>query len=268
MSKVNTWMPLHIADYLADTGRLNTTQHGAYLLLLMEIWRNGPMRDDVDELAAVARTDARTWKKSIWPTIEPFFQIAEGRVDQKRLAKERAKALEISDKRRDAVQQRNDRKGNKPPATGPQDDNKSPTNVGSNEDTRALSRDNSHSSPFHSEETSSLRSEVGAASAAPKPKSVRASRLPADWQPDPDQRQYALDQGVDPGREAENFREYWLSKAGQNATKTDWGLTWRTWVRRSAERGSQGQRGGFPTADDRRRASDDAWANVQIIPGT
>ncbi|GAN55234.1 hypothetical protein [Tanticharoenia sakaeratensis] len=117
------------------------------------------------------------------------------------------------------------------------------------------------------EADTSLRS-VGADD-APKPKSVRASRLPADWQPDPEQRQYALDHGVDPGREAENFREYWLAKAGQSATKTDWGLTWRSWVRRSAERGPQGYRPGFaPNADDRRRASDDAWANVQIIPGT
>ncbi|WP_375679814.1 hypothetical protein, partial [Bartonella sp. AP7XZML] len=61
----------------------------------------------------------------------------------------------------------------------------------------------------------------------------RGCRLPADFEPDYD---FAIEEGLPPERvkvEIAKFRDYWRSKAGANATKTDWQATWRNWVRKA-----------------------------------
>ena len=67
------WMPLYIADYLADTRRLSTIEHGAYLLLIMEYWRNAGLPNDEIQLARIAGLTYSQWRKHE-PSIKPFFQ--------------------------------------------------------------------------------------------------------------------------------------------------------------------------------------------------
>ncbi|MCY1206743.1 hypothetical protein D9M69_119170 [compost metagenome] len=105
MSKKNdTWMPLYIGDYLADTSRLTTEQHGAYLLILMDYWRNGPPLDDDEELATIAKLSLAQWRKHA-PKIRSLFHSEDGRLIQKRAEEERSKAGLISNKRREAGKQ-------------------------------------------------------------------------------------------------------------------------------------------------------------------
>jgi uncharacterized protein YdaU (DUF1376 family) len=98
MKKTDTWMPLYIGDYLADTARLTTEQHGAYLLLLMDYWRNGPLPDDDDALAAVTKLPVGQWRRHR-PAISKFFTLLDGKWFQKRVEEEKQRARSNSDKR-------------------------------------------------------------------------------------------------------------------------------------------------------------------------
>lgn len=101
MKRPDTWMPLYIGDYLRDTSRLTTEQHGAYLLLIMDCWVNGPLPDDDEALAAIVKAAAPTWRK-MRPVMAGFFDIADGRWTHGRVERERAKAASNVEKRSEA----------------------------------------------------------------------------------------------------------------------------------------------------------------------
>lgn len=92
-AKPDTWMPIVIGDYLKDTKRLTTEQHGAYLLLLMDYWVNGPPADDDEELAAITGLEPKAWKKNR-PKLERYFRVEGGRWRNKRADEELIEAAE------------------------------------------------------------------------------------------------------------------------------------------------------------------------------
>lgn len=94
------FMQLYVGDYLADTMDLTTEQHGAYMLLLMNMWRHDArLPNDPAKLARIARVSPRRWHQ-IWAAIERFFFVDGNDIGNKRLDREHQKAVSISRKRR------------------------------------------------------------------------------------------------------------------------------------------------------------------------
>ncbi len=81
-------LPFFTDAYLADTIHLTTEEHGAYLLLLMTAWRTRGccLPDDDKMLARITRTSPARWRR-LRPALQVFFEIADGRWEQKRLLK-------------------------------------------------------------------------------------------------------------------------------------------------------------------------------------
>lgn len=73
------FMPLYIADYMADTAHLTTVEHGAYLLLIMTYWQRGEaLPDDDKKLARIAGLQGRNWQR-VRAEIEQFFEVRDSK---------------------------------------------------------------------------------------------------------------------------------------------------------------------------------------------
>lgn len=102
MSRSDTWMPLYVGDYLRDTGHLTTTEHGAYMLLIMQAWtRGGALPGDEERLRLLSRLDPREWKASR-DTLMEFFTLVDGAYRNKRVDHEIANTASITEQRRAA----------------------------------------------------------------------------------------------------------------------------------------------------------------------
>lgn len=155
------WMPLYIADYIGDTQHLTTEQHGAYLLLLMAMWRsNGRLPNDPRKLARIARVSPRRWPQ-VSREVMAFFDVTGDEISQKRLEREHEKSVSISAKRSAAGKSSRGTQAVEKPQN-------EASNCSSNDAVRA--RD-----PQPQPHTSSLRSEdAGASPAAPEASDPKA----------------------------------------------------------------------------------------------
>ncbi len=66
------YMPLYVADYLADTSHLTAAEHGAYLMLIMHYWRQGSLPTEDCILQRISRMTSREWARSRL-TLAGFF---------------------------------------------------------------------------------------------------------------------------------------------------------------------------------------------------
>lgn len=100
--KADTWMPVYVGEYLADTTNLNTEQHGAYWLMLMAAWkRGGALPNDDGQLASITKLSAGRWKAHRGVLVELFTEV-DGKLVHKRVTQERQKAQAISEKKAEA----------------------------------------------------------------------------------------------------------------------------------------------------------------------
>jgi uncharacterized protein YdaU (DUF1376 family) len=98
------YMPLYVADYLADAAHLTTQEHGAYLLLIMNYWQRGePLPDDDVRLARITRLGPREWSR-VRGTLSEFFEVACGTWSHSRIDSELARVLDKSLKSKKAAQ--------------------------------------------------------------------------------------------------------------------------------------------------------------------
>ena len=96
------WMPLYVSDYLGDTRRLTTLEHGAYILLIMEYWQHGGLPNDDAELAEIAGLADDEWQR-VRHRISRLFKDG---WRHKRIDEELAKASEISERRKASAERR------------------------------------------------------------------------------------------------------------------------------------------------------------------
>lgn len=96
------YMKLYVADYHGDTTHLDVKEHGAYLLLLMAMWRaGGKLPADDPKLAKLAKCTSEEWAE-IRVTVLAFFRRTGGRLTHKRVSAEIAKYADTSAKRKAA----------------------------------------------------------------------------------------------------------------------------------------------------------------------
>jgi uncharacterized protein YdaU (DUF1376 family) len=248
--------------YLADAYHLTTEEHGAYFLMLMACWRTPEcrLRDDDRFLARVTKSTHKRWVERLRPSMLRFWIVKNGYWTQKRLLKEREKAEVICAKRSRAANARWKDKSLK--HNGPGD-----AHACAHADAHAMQRARATPHPIDSKlplqtqspigypplplQTQIKKSESVSEGTPPrgctvhqltlvtqeKPK-AKATRMPDDWDPGDEGREWARTEFTDPilstaiiEEETEKCRDWAWSTSGQKAVKVNWNRFWKNWVR-------------------------------------
>ena len=225
--KTSVWMPLYIADYLADTTRLTTEQHGAYLLLIMDYWRNGALPDDDVALSNITRLSDAAWKKHR-PSLARMFQVEDGEWRHKRIDTELERASANVKQRSEAgkASAEKRKKAREAKRKDQQDDNENSTSVATDVETDAQRDTQQNGKPSPSPTpTTSLRSVVERAHATGE-----GVPVPADLLPDRSTAASVQTLNVDPDIELGKFIAYHEAHGTLLADDKAWQAKLRKWL--------------------------------------
>lgn len=242
--------PLSVADYVGDTTHLDLAQHGAYLLIMMAMWRAGGWLDDDDRLLAnICKVSITRWAKIGGP-VRKLLLAEDGKLTQKRLLSE----LKSAQKTINAKVQ-NGRTGGiakslkiKEPILASATPSLEPSHP------PATSEENPHTSSLSFLLTSSeSKSEIQEKKESKKGRSKKSQSLPLpdEWQPSPEDFNYGQDHGHNPQRVLSMAEDMRLWARANGIRKVDWTATFHGWMRREADKRGQNGHANHQTGTNR-----------------
>lgn len=203
------YMPFYVGDYLGDTTHLTCIEHGAYLLLLMAMWRaDGRLPDDDVRLARHARLKQSEWRR-LRPHVIAFFDCADGQLSHPRIDRERERY-----ERQVAHNRANGARGGHAKAL-------------------ILKRSNlaaASNPPAQPEPQPQPQPQTPSEACASSGVRARATRVPAGWIPDAEDLAVAASLGFDPGQaegQLAMMRDHEFRRP-----LSDWSAAYRNWLRR------------------------------------
>lgn len=222
--------PLSTSAYLADTQHLSLPQHGAYLLILMTMWRaKGWIADDDQLLANICKLSVPKWL-NIAPAVRALLLREGGKLTQKRLLSEFESASKTISKNRENGRAGGIAKSLKSKKSGLATATISPG---------ARQNDKESTLPLLGLDSESRDT---------RKRRGNGTSLPGDWQPTATDFDYGS--GLDLSeRQVSSMAEDMRLWARANANravgrKADWTATFRGWMRREAGRRATGRRFG------------------------
>lgn len=206
------YFPLYPTDFDGKTAHLTILEDGAYNRLLRLCWKTPGCRIPTDEAWIMRQMRARTndEQEAVRSVIAEFFTAKGGFYTNKKLS-------EIYDASRDAHERRKNAgsKGGKAKALK----------------TNKTEPSNAVAMAKQPEPEPDIKETPNGVS-----KKKRATRLPEDWFLPRAWGEWAQAEGFSADtirREADKFKDYWISQAGQKGVKLNWQATWRNWMRNS-----------------------------------
>jgi uncharacterized protein YdaU (DUF1376 family) len=229
------YFPMFPTDFEAKTSHLTLAEDGAYNRLLRLAWMTPSCSIPADRAWVYRRLRAHTEvdQAVVEAVIEEFFETENGRLSNARLTREWLSANEAHARRKLAGE-----KGGKAKALKTKEaDNSNATAM--------LKQPEPEPEPIDTntnvfvERTSAQPPNPEQPKHKPSSRgSARGIRIPSNWAPTPIDYAAASNEGLtseEINREADRFRDYWISATGRTATKLDWSATWRNWIRRAAD---------------------------------